>query len=180
MQAYRTEATITEGGKLALDGLPFRVGERVDVIVLPAGRDVSEGDACPLHGTLLHDERPADPVTPGEREALTEDGDASNGRPGRVLRRDEAVAILVAHREDLKRYRVKSLALFGSVARDEAGPDSDVDLLVEFERPAGLFNFVALQQYLEDLLGRRVDLGTPDSLRETLRSNVMKDIVHVP
>lgn len=95
------------------------------------------------------------------------------------MRRDEAVAILAAHREELQRYRVRSLALFGSVARDEAGPASDVDLLVEFERPAGLFNFVALHQYLEDLLGRRVDLGTPDSLREALRPNVMKDLIHV-
>ena len=99
MQAYRTEATIAEGGKLALDGLPFRAGERVDVIVRPAANEVTEGDPYLLRGTVLRYERPADPVAAEDREALTEDGDAGNGGPGRVLRRDEAVAILAAHRE---------------------------------------------------------------------------------
>jgi predicted nucleotidyltransferase len=50
------------------------------------------------------------------------------------MRRDEALAILTAHQEELKEYGVKSLAIFGSVARDEARPDSDVDLLVEFSQ----------------------------------------------
>lgn len=93
------------------------------------------------------------------------------------MRRNEALAILAAHQEQLKNFGVKSLALFGSVARDEASTDSDVDLLVEFSQPVDLFEFVRLQQYLERMLGRPVDLGTPDCLKPQLREQVFKDIV---
>jgi len=62
---------------------------------------------------------------------------------------------------------VKSLILFGSVARNEARPDSDVDLLVEFDRPVGLFTFVRLKRYLEEILDSTVDLGTPVPLNPT-------------
>ena len=99
---------------------------------------------------------------------------------GVAPRRADVLRVLIEHREErATRFRVKSLAIFGSVARDEAGPDSDVDLLVEFNRPAGLLTFVGLQHYLEKLLGRRVDLGVADSLRDELRDNVQRDIVHV-
>lgn len=96
------------------------------------------------------------------------------------MRRDEALAVLAAHREELYSLGVKSLALFGSVARDEAGSESDVDLLVELERPAGLFKLIEVNNRLEQWLGCRVDLGTPDSLRDGVRPHVLKDIVHVP
>jgi hypothetical protein len=72
---------------------------------------------------------------------------------------------------------VKSLELFGSVARDEAGSDSDVDFLVEFARPVGLFDFSRVRLYLEDVLGRSVDMGTLDALREHLRKPVLKDVI---
>ena len=58
------------------------------------------------------------------------------------MKRDEVLAILAAHREQLQEMGVKSLNLFGSVARDEARPDSDVDFLVEFNRPGGLFQLL--------------------------------------
>jgi predicted nucleotidyltransferase len=95
------------------------------------------------------------------------------------MRRDEALAILAAHKDELARYHVKSLALFGSVARDEAGPDSDVDVLVEFDRPVDYFLFFELQEYLTRLLGREVDLGTPRSLREGIAETVLLEMVHV-
>lgn len=94
-----------------------------------------------------------------------------------IMRRDEALAILAAHQEQLKGFGVKSLALFGSVARDEASVDSDVDLLVEFSQPVDLFEFVRLQQYLQGMLGRPVDLGTPDSLKPQLREQVFKEVI---
>ena len=59
------------------------------------------------------------------------------------MKRDEVLAILAAHREPLQRLGVKSLTLFGSVARDEARPDSDVDLLVEFNQQGGFFSTAA-------------------------------------
>lgn len=95
------------------------------------------------------------------------------------MRRDEALAILRAHRAELERLGVKALAIFGSVARDEARPGSDVDVLVEFDRPVGYFEFFDIQQYLEGLLGCRVDLGTFASLKERVRPRVQKDLVYV-
>jgi predicted nucleotidyltransferase len=76
-------------------------------------------------------------------------------------------------------FGVKTLMLFGSVARDEATLKSDVDLLVEFNRPAGYFGLFALQNYLEKLLGCPVDLGTPDSLKPYIRERVMGELIHV-
>ena len=82
------------------------------------------------------------------------------------MRHSEALAILHAHREKLRQRHVTSLALFGSVARDEARPDSDVDLLVEFDgSPVGLLDYVALRRYLAEILGRRVDLATRKDLK---------------
>ena len=96
------------------------------------------------------------------------------------MRRDEALAILAAHRDELREtYGVKSLALFGSVARDEAGPESDVDLLVEFDRPTGLFGLAALQIFLEQVLGTGVDIGRSEALREYVRGSVEQDLVYV-
>ncbi len=71
------------------------------------------------------------------------------------------------------------MALFGSVARDEAHSNSDVDILVEFNRPVGLFGLIELEERLEQVLGCKVDLGTPDSLKERIRKNVMEDCFYV-
>ena len=78
-----------------------------------------------------------------------------------------------------ERFGVQSLALFGSVARDEATAKSDVDLLVEFNRPVGYFGLFALQDYLEQLLGCPVDLGTPDSLKPYLRERIQGELLRV-
>jgi uncharacterized protein len=74
-------------------------------------------------------------------------------------------------------YGVKSLSLFGSVARDEATSASDVDLIVEFSRPVGYFGLFALQDHLEKLLGCPIDLGTPNSLKPRLRERVMGELI---
>jgi predicted nucleotidyltransferase len=95
------------------------------------------------------------------------------------MRRAEALAILQAHREELRRRHVKSLALFGSVARDEAGPDSDVDLLVEFEETPSLLTLIALEQELSDLLGVAVDLVPRGALRPAFRAGALADQVPV-
>ena len=82
---------------------------------------------------------------------------------------------LAAHRDHLDEFAVKALYLFGSVARGEATPDSDVDFLVEFDHPVGLFTLLGLQAYLEELLGCSVDVGTPSSLRPYLQETVLKE-----
>jgi len=93
------------------------------------------------------------------------------------MKRDEVLEILSLHQADLKELGVKSLAVFGSVARDEAGPDSDVDLLAEFQRPFGLFKFVEVKEYLENILGCSVDLVTPDALHPALKDIILREAV---
>ena len=93
------------------------------------------------------------------------------------LKRDDVLRLLNTYKSSFKEFKVKSLSIFGSVARDEANTESDVDLLVEFEQTVGLFTFVRLQQYLETILGCKVDLGTPDSLKENLREVVLQEAI---
>ncbi len=97
------------------------------------------------------------------------------------MTRADVLEKLRAERDTLRaRYGVESLALFGSVARDEAGPDSDVDVLVEFDRPITLFDLVAVQQYLERCLGvRRVDLVPRDSVYPAFRDAILGGALHV-
>ena len=78
-----------------------------------------------------------------------------------------------------RRYGVTRLALFGSVVRDSARPDSDVDILVAFDGPATSSRYFGVQFFLEDLLGRRVDLVTDKALRPALRPYVEREAVHV-
>ena len=96
------------------------------------------------------------------------------------MKSEEVISVLKDQKENLeKEFGVKSLRLFGSVARDEATSSSDVDLLVEFNRPMGYFGLFSLQNYLEKLLDCSVDLGTVNSLRPRIKENVMKDLVYV-
>ena len=95
------------------------------------------------------------------------------------MTREDILAKLAASRPDLDTFHVVSLSVFGSVARDEASADSDVDVLVEFDLEAvvGLFEFVRLQRYLTQLLGRRVDLATPDALHKALRASILSEAI---
>ena len=96
------------------------------------------------------------------------------------MKQDAVLQLLKQKNAEMERqFGVKSLLLFGSVARDEATPASDVDLLVEFNCPVGYFGLFALQDYLEKLLGCSVDLGTPDSLKPYIRERVMGELIHV-
>lgn len=99
------------------------------------------------------------------------------------MKRDEAMAILTEHQQEIENLGVKILSLFGSVARDEARPDSDVDILVEFEsgRKNNQFGLlVELHKQLESLLGRSVDIIIPHSrMKHRLRQRVFNDAVCV-
>lgn len=79
----------------------------------------------------------------------------------------------------LRAMGIQSLALFGSVARGEATQESDVDILVTFSIPVTFDTYFNTKIYLEDLLERRVDLGTPQTLRERVKPFVEKDAVYV-
>ncbi len=78
-----------------------------------------------------------------------------------------------------RRYGVTRLALFGSIVRESARPDSDVDILVAFDGPATSSRYFGVQFFLEDLIGRRVDLVTDKALRPELRPYVEREAVHV-
>lgn len=78
-----------------------------------------------------------------------------------------------------KRFGVARIAVFGSFARGNAGPDSDIDILVEIDEAAGLFEFIDLQQHLETLLGRRVDLATPDMLHPSMKDAILAEAIDV-
>ena len=94
--------------------------------------------------------------------------------------RAAALHLLKAHKPVLaERFGVARLALFGSTARDTAGPESDVDVLVAFDGPATSERYFGVQFYLEDLLGRSVDLVTEKALRDRLRLDVERDAIAV-
>jgi len=95
------------------------------------------------------------------------------------MTRDEILRRLNEHRADLERLSVKSLALFGSIVRGEEGPRSDIDLLVEFAGPATFDQYMDLKFFLEDLLGRPVDLVTHGALKPRLRPYIEKEAIHV-
>ena len=100
--------------------------------------------------------------------------DESNTITVSVLRCDEVIDTLRQQREAICAFHVAALFLFGSVARDQAKASSDVDLLVEFSQPVGLFTLARLQIYLEKLLGCAIDLGTPDSLKPYMQDLVIE------
>jgi uncharacterized protein len=78
------------------------------------------------------------------------------------------------------RYGLKTLGVFGSVARGDDHEKSDLDILVTFDGKATFDRFMDLKLYLEDTFGRSVDLGTPETLRPEMRAEVERDLIHVP
>lgn len=105
---------------------------------------------------------------------------ATGARQDAGMLRDQVLSTLRNHKPALQeRFGVTRLALFGSVARDAERPDSDVDVLVSFDGPATSARYFGLQFYLEDLLGRPVDLVTDKALCERLRPYVERDAIVV-
>lgn len=96
------------------------------------------------------------------------------------MNRDEVIDFLSSHRQELEEhFQVSSLALFGSMARGEAGPESDVDILVEFRKTPGLTEYMSLKFWLEDNLGRPVDLVMEKALKSWARPVVEAELIRV-
>ena len=95
------------------------------------------------------------------------------------MTRDQILRTLAEHRHEIAGHSVKRLAVFGSVARDEAGSDSDIDVLVEFEGPATFDRYMDLKFFLEDLVGRSVDLVTRKALKPSVMARVEKEALDV-
>lgn len=87
---------------------------------------------------------------------------------------------LVALKSELEaEYPIRDLGVFGSYARDEQGPESDLDVLVTFDRPVSLFELVRLEDEISRRLDCDVDLVTRESLKPRIRSHVDEDVVYV-
>jgi predicted nucleotidyltransferase len=96
------------------------------------------------------------------------------------VRRDHAIASLRAFLPAMRRdFGVRRVALFGSTARDEATDASDLDILVDFDKAPPLDSFLGLKYFLEDRLGLKVDLVTPDALKPRMRPAVEREAVDV-
>ncbi len=96
------------------------------------------------------------------------------------MEKDFVMNALSLHLEEIqKKFDVMTLSLFGSVARGDAKLDSDIDLLVTYANSPGLFGFLDLKEYLEQILGCRVDLVTEKALKKQIRDKILKEAISV-
>jgi predicted nucleotidyltransferase len=95
------------------------------------------------------------------------------------MRRADVVRVLAQHKVELDGFGIRSLSVFGSVARDEAHDASDLDLLVEYAEPVTFDRYFGLLLFLEDLFGVGVDLVIPETLRPRIRPAVLAEAVRV-
>jgi uncharacterized protein len=97
------------------------------------------------------------------------------------MARDEAIALLKAQESELRARGLTHVALFGSMARNEAGPDSDIDLLVDFDRNSkfSLLDLIDIQYFLEDRFGRKVDFAFERKMRPRMKARVLGESIAV-
>jgi hypothetical protein len=94
---------------------------------------------------------------------------------------EEIKEILTEHKEELReRFKVREIGVFGSYVRGkQKKKGSDIDILVEFEEPIGLFEFMDLEEYLSNLLGSKVDLVSKKALKPRIGEYILKEVVYV-
>ncbi len=93
------------------------------------------------------------------------------------MKKEKVLEILDHRKMELRQFHVGSLYLFGSVARGESTDDSDIDLLVDFDEPVGIFKFLRLKYFLEEALGKSIDLVTRDALKDRLRERILQETI---
>jgi uncharacterized protein len=92
---------------------------------------------------------------------------------------DTVKAILAGHKEELReRFSVKDIGVFGSYVKGKQHARSDIDVLVEFEKPVGLFDFMALEEYLSSLLGAKVDLVSKKALKPKIGERILSEVIY--
>ena len=91
----------------------------------------------------------------------------------------DVISTLRDHREELMKEGVRAVSVFGSVARGEEDPGSDVDLLVDLSSDVSLFDFIGIKQRLEEILGTKVDLATKDMIRDRMRPGILREAISV-
>ena len=93
---------------------------------------------------------------------------------------DEIKKLLAEHKETLEnKYKVKSMGVFGSFVRGKQKKKSDIDILVEFSETPDLFEFLDLEEYLKEILGRKVDLVTKNALKPLIKDRILSEVVYV-
>jgi predicted nucleotidyltransferase len=98
----------------------------------------------------------------------------------RVNSKIQLIQALMNNQTKIKSFGVKQLGLFGSFVRNEQTNDSDVDFIVEFEKEKKTYNnFLGLAEYLESLLGRKVEIVTPQSLSPFIGPHIIKTVEYV-
>ena len=94
--------------------------------------------------------------------------------------KDEILQILKQHKDEIyRRYCVNEIGLFGSFVRGEATPNSDIDILVEFDRSVGLLTVSSLENYLSDLLGVTTDVVRKRNIKSELKDNILTEVVTI-
>lgn len=107
-------------------------------------------------------------------------GDARGMRRRSKKTLEEIIELLKGHKEELRtRFKVRELGVFGSYVRGEARRGSDLDILVTFSEPVGLFEFLDLEEYLEQLLGLKVDLVSRKALKPRIGERILKEVIYV-
>ena len=92
----------------------------------------------------------------------------------------EVEKVLKENRKELKRrFGVRKIGIFGSYASGKANNSSDIDILVDIERPSGIFELMELQDYLAKLLGRKIDITTSNSLKPLIKKEILSQTVYV-
>lgn len=87
---------------------------------------------------------------------------------------------LTGHKNVLKkRFHIKKIGFFGSYARGEQNKKSDIDILVEFNRAIGLFEFMDIEEYLQNLLGKKVDLVSKKALKPRIGKRILEEVVYL-
>ncbi len=77
------------------------------------------------------------------------------------------------------KYHVKKVGIFGSVVRNEQEKESDIDILVEFDSPIGFFDFIRLENFLSEILHKKVDLVTKKALKQAIKNEILKEVIYV-
>jgi uncharacterized protein len=96
-----------------------------------------------------------------------------------AVRRDQAIRLLRQHQAEIAAHGVRALYLFGSTRRDEARPDSDVDLFIDYAEGFSLLDLVALQEEIDRVLGARSGLTTRGGLHPRLRDEIVREAEQV-
>ncbi|RLJ02596.1 MAG: nucleotidyltransferase [Candidatus Aenigmatarchaeota archaeon] len=92
---------------------------------------------------------------------------------------EEVKRIINIYRKELEeKFKVKSIAIFGSYARGEQTPQSDIDIIVEFKEPVGML-FIHLADFLEEILGIKVDLVTPEAIKKNRIKYIKEELIYV-